>query len=135
MESLYREVDALIESRRIQGERDGNNVLIRLNRTDRIQRIHLARENHVYQFTSVVARVKHVITPSVNARNALIFRILCRNALKPVVFLSIDNRDRVVGKITCPIHSTQSNEIEFYLTALARDCDRFEYILSGSDIQ
>ena len=133
MESLVLEIDALIDAEIIQGTRDGKDVLIRLDRADRTQKIRISQSNDAYEFTSVVARVKDVAGRGNESRNALLFRILCRNALKPIVFLYIDGRDRVVGKVTCPIDSTHSGEIEFYLTTLSRDCDRFEYVLSGLD--
>ena len=133
METLVQEIDALIEAEIIHGTRDGKDVLIRLDRADRTQKIRISQKNDTYQFSSVVARVKDVTGRGDESRSSLLFRILCRNALKPIVFLYIDSRDRVVGNVTCPIDSTHAKEIEFYLTILARDCDRFEYILAGSD--
>ena len=135
MESLLKTIDELIETERLRGRRDGNFVFIELNRIDRTQKVHLKRKNDTtYEFSSVVARIKDVTDPTTEERNALLFRIWRRNALKPFVSLSIDNRDRVVGTVTCPVQSTHAEKIEFYLTTLARDCDRFEYILSGSDV-
>lgn len=133
LNSLLYEIDALLASKRIRGERNGNQLLVRLDRSDRTQKIRVAQQKSTYKFTSVVARVKDVIGRGTQARNDLVFRILCRNALKPIVFLQIDDRDSVVGQVTCPVSSADAPEIEFYLTTLARDCDRFEYILLGLD--
>ena len=135
MESLLQIVDELIETKRLSGRRDGNVAFINLDRSDRTQKVRLATKNDSYEFSSVVARVRDVTKSTKDARYELLFRIWCRNALKPVVSLGIDARDRVVGTVTCSIHSTQVVEILFYLTTLARDCDRFEYILSGLDRQ
>ena len=132
MESLLKTIDELIETERLRGRRDGNFVFIDMDRSDRTQKVHLKRKNDAYEFSSVVAKVNDVTELSEEGRNALLFRIWRRNALKPVVSLSTDGRDRVVGTVTCPVQSTHAEEIEFYLTTLARDCDRFEYILSGS---
>ena len=133
LNSLLREIDELLASKRIHGERNGKHLLIRLDRSDRTQRIRVAQQDSTYQFTSVVARVKDVVGRGNRARSDLVFRILCRNALKPIVFLHIDDRDRVIGQVTCPVSTADAPEIEFYLTTLARDCDRFEYILLGLD--
>ena len=133
MESLVQTVDKLIEMKRLRGRRNGNFVFVNLDRSDRIQKVRLARKNDTYEFRSVVGRVNDVPQATEDGRNALLFRIWCRNALKPVVSLSMDGRDQVVGMVTCPIDSTQAEEIHFYLVTLARDCDRFEYILSGGD--
>jgi hypothetical protein len=131
--SLIREIDELLATERISGERDGNQLLIRFDRSDRTQKIRIEQQNSTYLFTSTVAKVKDVIGRATRARDDLVFRILCRNALKPIVFLHIDDRDRVVGQVTCPVASADTAEIEFYLNTLARDCDRFEYILLGLD--
>ena len=133
LDSLYREIDGLLAAKRIRGFRDGNHLLIRLYRSDRTQKIRLTQQDGTFRFTSIVAKVKDVIPGGINARNDLLFRILRRNALKPVVALHIDAKDRIVGEVACTTSSAHHAEIEFYLTTLARDCDRFEYILSGSD--
>lgn len=133
IKSLVQEIDALIEAEIIHGTRNGKDVLIRLDRADRTQKIRISQKNDTYQFSSVVAQVRDVAGQGAESRNTLLFRILCRNALKPIVFLYIDGRDRVVGMVTCPISSTHAKEIELYLTTLARDCDRFEYVLGGND--
>ena len=46
---------------------------------------------------------------------------------------TIDHQERVVGRIDQPIESLHAKELKFYLETLARECDRLEYILTGTD--
>ena len=95
----------------------------------------ITQKHDIHHSSSVVACVKDVKGRSISAKNALLFRIWGRNALKPVIALSMDVRDPVEAKVTCTTDTTQIEQIEFHLTTLKREIDRFECILSGLDRQ
>ncbi len=56
-----------------------------------------------------------------------------RNADTDFVTYGFDRRDRLVGEIRHPAKHLDENELELYVRVLARECDRFEYLLSGRD--
>ena len=131
MEELLRRLDELAVRERLPWQRDGNRVRISLARNGRSQVVRLARRKDRYVFSSVIARVNAVN----ENRRSLAFRIWRRNALKAVVMFTIDRRERVIGLIDQPIESMHTKELKFYVQTLARECDRFEYILTGVDRQ
>ena len=129
MKALHRRIDDLTAHEGLPWKRKGDRVKISFASDGRSQVVHLARRQDRYVFHSVVAR-----TDAVNEdRRSLAFRIWRRNALKPVVLFTIDQRDRVIGLIDQPVRSMRAKELKFYLETLARECDRFEYILTGED--
>ena len=131
MEDLLRRLDELTARERLPWQRDGNRIRISLSRNGRSQIVRLARRKDRYVFSSVVAHASAVNED----RRWLAFRIWRRNALKAVVTFTIDHRERVIGLIDRPIESVHPKELKFYLETLARECDRFEYILTGADRQ
>lgn len=46
---------------------------------------------------------------------------------------AFDRTDRLVGLIRCPAATLHPNVLLVYITTLARECDRFEYVLTGAD--
>lgn len=133
MEALLQIVDDLVTHDPDSYKRNGNYVRVGVDRFGRMQRIHLARKSNFYVLTSPVAHVEGVTGKDSRKRRKLQLRIWARNALKPLVCLRIDGRDRIIGQILVPVGQTSSSTIEFYLKNLARDCDRFEYVLTGLD--
>ena len=131
MEELLRWVDEAVAEKGLPWIRDGRRVRISFSRNGRSQRVRLAQRKNRYVFSSVVAHVSAVNED----RRSLAFRLWRRNALKAVVTFTIDRRDRVIGLIDQPIESVHPKELKFYLETLARECDRFEYILTGADVR
>ena len=132
MEDLRRRIDELAARECLPWQRGGNRVRISLSRSGgRSQNVRLARRKDRYVFSSVVAHASAVNED----RRSLAFRIWRRNALKAVVTFTVDRRERVIGLIDQPIESLHPKELKFYLETLARECDRFEYILTGVDRQ
>ena len=129
MQSLHRRIDELVEREELPWQRDGNRVTIYFTRNGRSQAVHLARKDDRYRFYSVVVHADEVKED----RRLLAFRIWRRNGLKPVVLFMLDDRDRVIGLIEQPVASMHTRELGLYLETLARECDRFEYILTGDD--
>lgn len=129
MDDLLRHIDELAGRGDRRWKRRGKQVRIRLSSGGRSHVVHVARKKDRYVFWSVVADA-HAEDQD---RRALARCIWRRNALKPVVMFTIDSRDRIIGRIDQPVESLHAREIEFYLETLARECDRFEYVLTGAD--
>jgi hypothetical protein len=56
-----------------------------------------------------------------------------RNRFSEFVDFSLDRRGRLVGETSIPPTSLSDDEWVFYVTNLAKACDRFEYLLTGAD--
>ena len=56
-----------------------------------------------------------------------------RNVETDVVTFTFDRRHRLIGRIQHPAATLDAPELEFYLRTIARECDRFKYLLSGLD--
>ena len=54
-----------------------------------------------------------------------------RNAETDFVTYGFDERDRLVGEIRHPAAHLDREELELYVRALTRECDRFAYLLAG----
>lgn len=131
MEQLIHRIDELIEGERLDWHRKKKRLFISLSKNGRSQTVQLALRRNQYVFSSVVARICDLNKKE--DRKSLAYRLWRRNALKPVVTFDIDDRERVIGWIALPIERTHSKDLKFYIESLARECDRFEYILTGTD--
>ncbi|MFH1144516.1 MAG: hypothetical protein V1774_08245 [Candidatus Eisenbacteria bacterium] len=63
----------------------------------------------------------------------LVYRVWRKNAEKQLVAFAFDGRDRLIGLVEHPIATMSPAELAFYVELLARECDRFEYVLRGED--
>ena len=63
----------------------------------------------------------------------LAYRCWRRNARKALVTFAMEPRGRVVGLIEQPKATLDHEELELYVEVLAKECDRFEFVLSGQD--
>jgi hypothetical protein len=97
---------------------------------NRQQLIHVRRVDDCYQLTSrIIGSTKAgSMAPADLAR-----LIWDRNRSTDVVEFALDDSGRLVGRIEQVAETLNRNELEFYLTALAQECDRFEYLLTGRD--
>jgi len=96
----------------------------------RTQNIYIRRAGGCYVLTSrVIGSTKAGnMAPADLAR-----RIWVRNRATDVVEFALDESDRLVGRIEQIAETLNRNELEFYLIALAQECDRLEYLLTGRD--
>ncbi len=85
-----------------------------------------------YELTSVVLSASDVTASDDNWR-ALARLAWQRNADTDVVTFTFDNRDRLVGRVRHPAATLDHEELSLYVRSLVRECDRFEYLLSGMD--
>ena len=46
---------------------------------------------------------------------------------------AFDENDRLIGVVEVPSGTLQDEELRIYIEALAKECDRFEYVLQGWD--
>ena len=56
-----------------------------------------------------------------------------RNRFSDLVGFKIDGRGRLVGEAWVPLAGLDAEEWTLYVNAVARACDRVEYLLSGRD--
>jgi hypothetical protein len=56
-----------------------------------------------------------------------------RNRFTELVGFTLDARGRMVGETWVPTAGLTADEWQYYVVNLARACDRFEYLLTGSD--
>ena len=56
-----------------------------------------------------------------------------RNRFSDLVGFKIDGRGRLVGEAWVPLAGLDTDEWALYVRAVARACDRVEYLLSGRD--
>jgi len=56
-----------------------------------------------------------------------------RNRQTEVVNFTLDGQNRLVGRVDHPAETLDAAELFFYLTRLAVECDRMEYLLTGEN--
>jgi hypothetical protein len=101
-----------------------------LFRNGRRQLIDYQLEGEFYIFTSKVARRRVVEQVG---RERLAREVLLRNRVTDVVTFRLSEWGGVEGRIEQRAATLQAEELKFYLSLLAREADRFEYLLSGCD--
>ena len=134
MKMLTSQIDRLIASERLTWSRQDDMVVVVLSRSRRMQWVHLARRGGFYVFSSVVAR-RAFVTASDDRWRRLAYRVWRRNAMKDLITFAFDERDRLVGLIEQPVATLDENELRLYVELVARECDRFEYLLTGDDAE
>ncbi len=112
---------------------DGDRIVIPVGERERHQSIRFSRRGDDYLLTSVVlgsARVRSTL-----GRWRELARLAWRrNAENEIVTFAFDRRDRLVGQVRHPAEHLDYEELDLYVHALARECDRFEYLLTGHDV-
>ena len=62
-------------------------------------------------------------------------RAWSRNRVTDLVGFKVDRRGRLIGEAWVPVAGLNADEWGFYVRTVARACDRFEYILTGRDLE
>jgi hypothetical protein len=132
VEVLLHQIDALIQQRALPWERDGSRIEVRLGDGTRRQIVHLKRSHGFYRFWSIVAPSSFVTKNDKHWRD-LAYKVWRKNDAKDIVGFSFDAHDRLIGSVDQPAETLDPEEIVFYVDLVARECDRFEYRLSGQD--
>ena len=82
-------------------------------------------------WSTVVGR--DFVTADDDAWRALAYRAWRKNALKDLVTFAFDSDDQLIGLIEQPVTTLDHEELQLYVETLAKECDRFEYVLTGRD--
>lgn len=99
-------------------------------RDDRSHRVTIEGVADEYVFRAFVARQSIVMSiPD------LPLQIWVRNRAVSLVGFRIDHRGRLVGEAWVPKVGLTASEFQLYLRNLAVEADRFEYSLTGRDIE
>jgi len=108
---------------------DGNVLAVTFGDLERRQQIRVDDTlPDVIRLWSVVARpaeLREVDEPLMTAWR--------RNRLSELVGFTLDARGRMIGEAWVPCEGLTQAEWKVYVLALARACDRFEYLLTGRD--
>ena len=134
MESLISRIDALIAVKSGSWCRESHTVRVELKNRGRTQVVDFTRIDNQYVFRSVVLPSKQV-TATDRAWRDLAYRAWRRNATKDLVTFVFDEKHSLTGVIETAAATLDQKELEMYVETLARECDRFEYALTGEDIE
>lgn len=96
------------------------------------QRIKISRKLDRYIISSVVLKCKQV---EEIGRTRVLTRLWQRNRNINVVTFSLDQSGQLIGQIEQLAETIDAEEFVFYIELLARECDQFEYALTGKDLQ
>jgi hypothetical protein len=86
----------------------------------------------VYVFLSVIAG-REVVVRNQRRKRELARSVWRKNALNEIVTFAFDDLDRLIGVVEQPVATVDHEEVRGYIETLARECDRFEYALTGED--
>ena len=125
-------IDELTKRDNLPWTRDGNRIWVEFSDRGRRQRVQCLHLGDYYVFTSPVVSAGFV-NRSAKHRRDLAFRTWRRNTLKAVVSLAFDKRGGLLGVVEQRAETLRDKELRFYIETLAQECDRYEYILTGSD--
>ena len=107
-------------------------VDIQLVRRARHQRVYISLEDGFYSFYSVVMG-STAVKKNIQRWNDLTLMAWRRNADHELVTFAFDKYHRLIGHIRHPAEYLDVEELELYISALAFECDRFEFLISGGD--
>jgi hypothetical protein len=107
-------------------------VIVKLGQTAREQRVRLSIDGDDYVLTSVILGSR-AVTRRPKRWRQLALLAWQRNAEHQLVTFAFDGRDRLVGQIRHRREFLDVEELELYVNVLAQECDRFEYLLTGTD--
>lgn len=96
----------------------------------RVQEIGFRIEGDVYIMESIVLPSRTV--QSLKTREVMV-KAWERNRVTDLVTFDVDDKLRLVGRIRQLVDTIDQEELEFYIDSLARECDQFEYELTGKD--
>ena len=132
MKELLSRIDQLCKRRGRQWTREGEVIRVKLHEGGRTQAIRVSRDEDRYVFRSVVLPASDVTRNNDHWRR-IAYRAWRRNASKPLVTFAFDPDDRLIGLIEVLAATLDHEELDLYIETLARECDRFEYVLTGAD--
>lgn len=108
---------------------DGNKLRVKLGE----HRSHLVEINDAGEAIELKAIVARKI--AISKINDLAIRAWCRNRATQLLGFKIDKRGRLMGEAWIPKVGLTNGELHLYIKKVAIECDRFEYLLTGNDIE
>ncbi len=133
MSSLATLIDSIPASKRHDWDIDGDEIRVVKRGGERGQTVQVSTVDEMCVLTSVVLGAR-AVTKSHKRWRRLALLAWQRNAEHQIVTFAFDRQDRLVGRIEHPVKYLDPEELELYVNALARECDRFEYLLTGADL-
>lgn len=133
MSTLLKRIDDLSKVRGFRWEREGETLRVALHKGARHHSVLLSRDEERYVFRAVVLSNSEV-TRNKHQRRRIARRAWRRNASKALVTFGFDEDNRLMGQIEAPVATLDDDELVLYIETLARECDRFEYVLTGQDV-
>ncbi len=100
---------------------------------ERRQRIRIQQVGEHWELTSIVLHAQ-VVTRTMRRWRELAVRAWLRNDATNIVTFTFDEKDRLIGIVRHPVAHLDLEELQLYVTVLAAECDRFEYLLGGIDV-
>jgi hypothetical protein len=97
----------------------------------RRQLVVILREDRHYVMVSLVIGASRVQQYGLAD---LLPRVWLKNRETHCVAFGLDSKHRLVGRINQIADTLDREELAYYLLLLARECDQFEYSLTGQDI-
>lgn len=110
-------------------ELDGDGAVVRFE-SGRTHRVRVSETESAFDMVAMVARAARVLDPE-----RLPETVWRRNRASQLVSFKIDARGRVVATAWCPKAGVSSDEFTLVLRKLAAESDRFEYLLTGKDLE
>jgi len=96
----------------------------------RRHRLRIEEAPETYHVVGLVARQRVVASvPDVPVQAWL------RNRATTLVGFRIDRQGRLIAESWVPKPGLTADEFQLYLRHVAAECDRFEYVLTGSDVE
>lgn len=96
---------------------------------DRKHVIRIEEAEGEYRVWAIIARQSIV-----SGQDDLQLRIWQRNHGSKLVSYRIDQKGRLIGEAWVPKAGLTEDEFRLYARTVAAECDRFEYLLTGRDI-
>ena len=111
--------------------RTGRRIRVQFPRLQRSQTVQVKRVGSLYRFWSQLGSGHDLGTPAKRWNwHRLAWR---RNAFVDMVAFGMDRKGRPIGFLDQPASTLEAGELEIYIDTVARECDRFEYVLTGQD--
>jgi len=132
MREIRNMMKKLASRHRKDWEISGDSVNVLFGDTNRHQRVKVVLKEDMCVMTSEVLG-SGTVTAKIKKWDDLARMVWTRNAEHELVTFAFDKQDRLVGQIRHPAQHLDPEELELYITTLARECDRFEYQLGGVD--
>lgn len=132
MRELRQLLERLCSKKRVEKGDDGNHVVVSMSNYRRQQRIRVFRRGSHYVFSTVVLGSVSADLRS-ECRRRLAIQAWTRNAKTELVNFTFDGEGQLVAEVRHPADHLDPAELLIYLKLLAREGDRFEYVLTGRD--